>query len=137
MAILALLNEYFLFNSVNLSDHTTSCVLTANADALDSTAMGDSWRENTGGLKAGTLAATLHDDFAGGSVDATIWAAFDANVAVAVAVRPVNTTIAATNPEYQVNVLPNQWQMGGQVGTLAQKQLSYPTTGAMVRDTTP
>lgn len=137
MAVLALTNEYVLFNAVNVSDHTTSGVVTANADALDSTAMGDPWRENTGGLKAGTFALTLHDDFAGGSIDATIWAAFDANVAVAVAVRPVNTTIAATNPEYQFNVLPNQWTMGGQVGTLAGKQLSFPLTGAITRDTTP
>lgn len=137
MSVLALLNMYCVFNAVNLSDHGTSFVITANADALDSTAMGDTWRENTGGLKAGTFAQTLHDDFASGSVDATTWAAFDANVAVAVAVRPVNTTIATTNPEYQFSVLPNQWQMGGQVGTLGGKQLQYPITGAIVRDTTP
>ena len=128
---------YVIFNSVALSDHTTNAQLTAEAEALDSTAMGDTWRESTGGLKSGTFAMTLHDDFAAGSVDATVWAAFDANVAVAVATRPVNTTIAATNPEYQFNVLPNSWQMGGQVGTLAGKQLQYPVTGAIVRDVTP
>lgn len=137
MSILALTNEYVLFNSVNFSDHTTSGVLTLNADALDSTAMGDSWKESTGGLKSGTFALNVQDDFAAGSIDATTWAAFDANVAVPVACRPVNTTIAATNPEYQFNVLPNTWQMGGQVGTLAAKQLSYPITGAVVRDVTP
>lgn len=137
MAVVALLNMYGIFNSVNLSDHGTSFVLALNADALDSTAFGDSWRENTGGLKAGTFAMTLHDDFAAGSVDATIWAAFDANVAVAVATKPVNTTISTSNPEYQFNVLPNQYQMGGQVGTLAGKQLTFPITGAVVRDVTP
>lgn len=128
---------YCVFNAVNLSDHGTNFQITASADALDSTAMGDTWRENTGGLKAGQFAMTLHDDFASGSIDATTWAAFDGNVAVAVAVRPVNTTIATTNPEYQFNVLPNQWQMGGQVGTLAGKQLQYPLTGAITRDVTP
>lgn len=134
MALLALTNQYFVFNAVDLSDHTASVVLTANADQLDSTAMGDSWREHLGGLKVGSVAATFHDDFAAGSVDATIWAAFLAGTAVATAVRPVNTTIAATNPEYQQNVLPNQWQMGGAVGTLAGKTLTFPTTGAIVRD---
>lgn len=137
MSVLALTNEYVVFNAVNVSDHTTSGVMTANADALDKTAMGDSWRKNHGGLKAGTVGLTLLDDFAVGSIDATIWAAFDANVEVPVAMRPVNGAIAATNPEYQVNVLPNQWQMGGAVGTMAGKQLTFPMSGAMVRDITP
>lgn len=137
MTVLALVNEYVSFNSVDLSDHTTAATIAANADALDSTAMGDSWRENTGGLKAGTFNLTVLDDFAAGSIDATIWAAFAANVAVAVAVKPVNTTIATTNPEYQFNILPNMWQMGGAIGTMAGKTLSYPLTGAITRDVTP
>lgn len=137
MGVLALMNEYVIFNTVDLSDHVTSAVLTAEADQLDSTAMGDSWREYIGGLKSGTLAITFLDDFAAGSVDATIWGAFNAGTAVATAVKPVNTTIAATNPEYQQNVLPNQWNMGGSIGELAGKTLTFPITGAIVRDVTP
>lgn len=137
MSVLALTNEYVNFNSVGISDHTQSGVITVNGDALDRTAMGDAWRRNHMGLKAGTFALTLLDDFAAGSIDATTWAAFDAGLAIPIAVRPVNTTIAATNPEYQFNVLPNQWQLGGQVGTMAGKQLTYPLDGAMVRDVTP
>lgn len=137
MTTLALTNEYFTFNSVDLADHATSVVLTANAEQLDSTAMGDSWREFTGGLKTGSVAATLLDDFAASSVDATVWAAFAANVAVPTAVRPVNAAISTTNPEYQQNVLPNAWGMGGQLGTMAGKQLTWPITGAIVRDVTP
>jgi hypothetical protein len=137
MSTFALTNEYLLLNSVNLSDHVRAATLAAEAAALDSTAMGDSWTENTGGLKSGTLTVEFLDDFADGSVDATVWAAFDANVAVAVAVRPVNTTISTTNPEYQVNILPNQWNMGGTLGEMASKSLTFPFTGALVRDTTP
>jgi len=137
MAVLALVNEYVLFNAVELSDHTKSCTITAESAALDSTAMGDTWVENTGGLKSGTTTLEALDDFAAGSVDATIWAAFNANVAVAMAVRPVNTTIATTNPEYQFNILPNQWNIGGSVGELAMKNLTYPITGAITRDVTP
>lgn len=128
---------YNTFNAVDLSDHATASTTVADADQLDSTAMGDSWREYTGGLKKGTYSITLLDDFAVGSVDATIWAAFNTGTAVAVATRPVNTTIATTNPEYQFNVLPNQWNIGGTLGEMAGKTLSYPLTGAITRDTTP
>lgn len=136
MSTFALVNEYVLFNSVDLSDHTRAATLAAEAAALDSTTMGDTWMENTGGLKSGTLTIEFLDDFAAGSVDATVWTAFDANVAIAVAVRPVNTTISTTNPEYQVNILPNQWNMGGTLGEMAGKSLTFPYTGQLVRDIT-
>lgn len=137
MAVLALTNMYLSFNSVDLSDHSTNITVTAEADQLDSTAMGDSWREYLGGLKSGTLAVTFLDDFAASNVDATTWGAFNTGTAVACAVKPVNTTIAATNPEYQFNVLPNQWNMGGSVGELAGKTLTFQITGAITRDVTP
>ena len=137
MSTFALTNMYNIFNAVDLSDHATASTTVADADQLDSTAMGDSWREYTGGLKKGTWNITLLDDFASGSVDATIWAAFNTGTAVAVATRPVNTAIATTNPEYQFNVLPNTWNMGGSLGEMAAKSLSYPITGAITRDTTP
>ena len=137
MAVLALTNAYLIFNAVDLSDHTRAVTLTAEADQLDSTAMGDAWREYTGGLKSGTLSAELLDDFASGSVDATIWGAFNTGTAVATAVRPVNGAIATTNPEYQQNILPKSWNMGGSLGEMAGKTLSFPLTGAVTRDTTP
>jgi hypothetical protein len=137
MAVLALTNMYLSFNSVDLSDHSTNITVTAEADQLDATAMGDSWREYLGGLKGGTLAVTFLDDFAASNVDATIWGAFNTGTAVACAVKPVNSTIATTNPEYQFNVLPHQWNMGGSVGELAGKTLTFNLTGAITRDVTP
>jgi len=137
VAVLALTNMYNIFNAVDLSDHATASTIVADADQLDSTAFGDAWREFTGGLKKGTYNITLLDDFASGSVDATVWSAFNTGTAVAVATRPVNTTIATTNPEYQFNILPNQWNIGGTLGEMAGKTLSYPITGAITRDVTP
>lgn len=137
MATFALTNEYLTFNAVDLSDHVRAATLAAEAEQLDSTAMGDSWREYTGGLKSGTLTVEFLDDFAASSVDETVWSAFSTGTAVATAVRPVNTAIATTNPEYQQNILPNQWSMGGSLGEMAGKSLSFPLTGAVTRDTTP
>ena len=71
MAVFALTNMYNIFNAIDLSDHATASTVVADADQLDSTAFGDSWREYTGGLKKGTWSITLLDDFAAGSVDAT------------------------------------------------------------------
>jgi hypothetical protein len=137
MSVFALTNEYITFNAVDLSDHGKAGTITAEGEQLDSTTFGDSWREYIMGLKGGSVAIEFLDDFASGSVDATIWAAFSTGTAVAVAIRPVNATISATNPEYQFNVLPNQWSLGGSIGELAGKTLTFPITGAITRDTTP
>lgn len=137
MAVFALINEYITFNAVDLSDHGKAGTITAEGEQLDSTTFGDSWREYIMGLKGGSVAIQFLDDFASGSVDATIWSAFNTGTAVAVAIRPVNAAISTTNPEYQFNVLPNQWNLGGSLGELAGKTLTFPITGAITRDTTP
>jgi predicted secreted protein len=138
MAVFALTNAYVTVNAVDLSDHCKQVTIEMEADQLDSTGFGSTgWRSYIGGLKQGTVAFEFMDDFASSSVDATLWGAFNTGTAVAVAVRPVNTTIATTNPEYQFNVLPQAHNLGGSVGDLAAKSLTYNLTGAVTRDTTP
>lgn len=137
MAVLALLNAYVTFNAVDLSDHCRSVTISAEADQLDSTTFGDTWREYTGVLKQGTVAMEFLDDFASGSVDATLFSAFNTGTAVAVAVKAVNGAISTTNPEYQFNVLPHQWGVGGSLGEMAPKSVTLNITGAITRDTTP
>src|SRR5882672_5484526 len=98
MTVLALTNMMLLLNAVDLSDHTTNNVLTANADDLDATAMSaGGWKVHLGGLKAGQLQIELLDDFAVSSVDATIWSAFSTGTLIAFEVRAVNTARSTTN----------------------------------------
>jgi hypothetical protein len=135
VATLALLNMYLLLNSVDLSDHTTNNVLAANATQLSSEAFGDSWEEVTTGLKAGTLNFTCLDDFAVSSVDATLWAAFSAGSNVPFEVRPVNSARSTSNPGYTGSIHPSEFQMGGQLNTMAQKSLNWKISGAITRNT--
>jgi len=136
VAVLALTNMMLLFNAVDLSDHITAATVTANADDLDATAMSSGgWKVHLGGLKAGQLQIEALDDFALSSVDATIWAAFLAGTAVAFEVRPVNSSRSTTNPAYTGNIVPIQFAVGGQIGTVAKKSLTFPITGALARQT--
>ena len=135
MTTLALLNMYYLVNAVDLSDHTTNVVLAANATQLSSEAFGDAWEEVTTGLKAGTVNFTMLDDFAVSSVDATLWAAFAAGTNVAVEVRPLTSARSTSNPGYTFNLHPSEYQMGGQLNTMAQKSLNWKISGAITRNT--
>jgi len=137
MGVYAILTQTAILNAVDLSDHCRGCTVTADATQLPSSAMGDAWEEYTGGQKSGTVAPTFLDDMALSSVDATVWAAFLAGTAVAFATKPTSAAISTTNPEYQFNILPTAWNMGGDLNTMAAKQLTYPITGAITRDVTP
>jgi hypothetical protein len=134
MAVFALTNEYVVINSVNLSDHVKAGTLAVEAAALDSTAMGDSWIEQTGGLKSGTLTIEFIDDFAASNVDATLWPLL--GTVVTFEVRPDAGAVSATNPKYTGSVFIGQHNLGGSVGELAMKSgLSFPTSGAVTRAT--
>jgi len=135
MAVFAFTNAYFVFNSVNLSDHIKSIVVTFDGAVLDSTAMSDSWTENIMGLKSGSFAVTFNDDYASGSVDATLWAAFNAGAVVPYEFRPDAGAVSATNPKWTGNLLPSGHAAGGGVGDLASKSLTFPTSGAATRAT--
>lgn len=137
MAVLALLTQTCVLNSQDLSDHSKGVQITAEATQLDSTAMGDAWVEYTGGLKSGSVTINLLDDFAASSVDATTWGAFNTGTAVAFASKPTSSAISTTNPEYQCNILPSAWNVGGSLNEMAAKALTYPITGAITRDITP
>lgn len=135
MATVALLNQYLLFNAVDFSDHMRGCTLALNAAQLSSEAMGDSWEETTSGLKAGTLQIELLDDFAVGSIDATLWAAFLAGTNVAFEVKPVNAARSTSNPSYTGSVHPSEYKMGGSINTMAMKSLTLKVSGAVARAT--
>lgn len=133
MAVLALINEYLAINGTNLSDHVKSATLTVEAAQLDSTAMGDSWTEVTGGLKSGQLQVEWLDDFAASNIDATLWPLF--GTVVTFEVRPDAGAVGAGNPKYTGSVLIAQHNVGGSLGELAMKSLSFPTSGAVARAT--
>lgn len=136
MAVFALTAEVCTVNSVDYSDHLKNAVLTVDAAQLDTTDFASAgWVEVIGGLKSGTLALNFMDDVADNDVDEELWALL--GTVVAFTLKPVAGTTAADVPEYQGNVLITSHTIGGGVGELAAKSLTFPTSGAITRDITP
>ena len=136
MAVYALTSQVTTINSVDYSDHLKSSVLTLDAAQLDTTDFASGgWVEMIGGLKSGTLALNFMDDVADNDVDEELFALL--GTVVTFAVRATSGAISASNPEYQGSVLITGHSIGGGVGELAQKSLTFPTSGAVVRDITP
>lgn len=136
MAIQALTGSVIQINSSDISAYCKSWTLSLDVADLDTTDFASSgWTERIGGLKSFTLAVELMDDFAASAIDDDLYSILGTVVTFAAKVNA--GAISTSNPEYQGSILIKPHAVGGAVGDLAVKSLTFPGTGAIVRDVTP
>lgn len=136
MAVQHFFNAYLLLNAVDLSDHVESIRLEYKADMLERTAMSNTEHRFMSGLKDWSLEATLYQDYAAGSVDATLNGILG-GAAVAFEVRPDSGAVAVTNPKWTGSVVLESYSpIGGGVGTLQKVSAKFKPATALTRATT-
>jgi len=141
MARLVLTNVEVQIGGVSLADHIASVTLGSTYDVLETTAFKGgnvpaAAKTRIAGLVDNSVTLEFHQDFAAGSVNATIYPLLGTEVAVRI--QPVNGAISASNPEYQFNAIVSEWTaLNGAVGELATASVTWPITGAVVQDVTP
>lgn len=136
MSKLALSNSFVSINSVDLSDHCHDENFTQKADALENTAMGATTHTYQPGLLADDLSITFYQDYGAGSVDATLSAILSGGVAVAIELRPVNTTVGATNPKWTGSWMLESYEpISGTVGGMQMCKATFKPAGAITRAT--
>lgn len=135
MAVKVFTNALVTVNGVDLSDHVRAVTLNISADDVDTTAMSAlGYRSRVAGLKEWSLDLEFNQDFAAGSVDATLWPIL--GTVVAVTVKPENAATSTTNPLYSGDVLvTGHTVLDGSVGDLATIGVSFPGAGALARST--
>lgn len=134
MASFAFTDARVELNSVVLSAYVRSVTLNTEAEDLEDTAMGDTYRSRLGGLKDWSVDIEFNQDFAASAVDVTIFALL--GTVVTIKVRPTSAAIGATNPEYSGSVLISEYNpLDGSVGDLATTSVSWPGAGALARAT--
>jgi hypothetical protein len=140
MATFVLTDASVTINSVDLSDRVKSVSIDYFAEQQDDTTMGAGTRTMIPGLLDYTIECEMVQDFAVSNVDATMFPLVGA-VAFPIAIRPTSGAIAATNPEYQGNVIiENYPPLGNTVGEIATTTLRFRPSGAsptLLRDVTP
>lgn len=132
MALYALTSEYVAINSVDYSDHCKGATLVVDAAQLDTTDFASGgWVEYIGGLKSGSLQLEFMDDVADNDIDEELWALL--GTVTTFAVRPTSSAVGTSNPQYSGSLLVTSHSIGGSVGDLAMKSLTFPTSGAVSR----
>lgn len=134
MAVLVLTSTYLSLNATDLSSYAKKIELAVDAEQLDATDFASGgWRESVGGLKSGTISFDANDDVAASALDSIMWPLL--GTVVAFEVRMTSSAVGTSNPKWTGSVLITGHNVGGDVGTLAQKGYTLPTSGTVTRAT--
>lgn len=127
--------DYFVsINGTDFSQSLNSVELSQEADDLETTAFGSSWRTRIGGLKQASLTLNFMQDFAAGSVDATLNPLLGSIATVVI--KPTSGTVTSTNPTYTMTALVTQYSpFASSVGDIATLSVTWPVSGSVVRGT--
>ena len=134
MAIIALKDVSVTINSIDLSDRTSSAVLTYEIEQQEATVMGGN-RSFIGGIQNNTLEVTLYQDFASNETEATIFPLVGTQTTVVV--KPTSAAASSTNPSYTLTncYLANHTPINaGDVGSTSPMTLTF-TGGTLTKAT--
>jgi hypothetical protein len=119
---------------VDFSTNLNSVELSQEADDLETTAFGQSWRSRIGGLNNASMTLNFMQDFAAGSVDATLNPLLGSIATVII--QSASGTVSATQPKYTATCLVTAYSpFASSVGDIATLSVTWPVSGTVVRGT--
>ena len=134
MAKFAATDHKITISGTDFSTSLNSVELSQEADDIETTAFGSSWRTRIGGLKQASLTLNFMQDFGAGSVDATLNPLLGSIATVVIV--PTSGTVNSTNPSYSMTALVTQYSpFSSSVGDIATLSVSWPVTGSVTRAT--
>lgn len=134
MAKTVLKNAYINIASNDLSAQVKQVGLTYSAAALDSTAMGDNTKKNTGGLFDWPFTLDLYQDWAASGLDSILFPLI--GTVVTVVINPNGSTTGTSNPKFSGSALLESYEpVSGTVGQMAMTKVSFKPAGDLARAT--
>lgn len=124
-------------NGVDLTSSLSSATIEETSNEIETTTFGTAstaWRTVVGGIVSGSVKLDFYQDYAAGSVDATINSLI--NTIGTVVIKPLGTAVSSTNPSYTATCLINSYTpVSGTIGDLSSFSVTWPTTGQITRAT--
>lgn len=128
-------NPTVTINSVDLSDQCTSATVTYTAEALESTAFGDTARKYTAGLQNNEVTVTLYQSYAGSETEASIYGLVGTTTNLVL--KPSSAAVGSTNPSYTLTgaYLESHTPIAASLGELSTITLTF-RGGTLAKATT-
>lgn len=134
MAVFVATDYNIKINGTDFSANLTQAELSLEADDVEVTAFGSTYRSRIGGLKQGSLNLQFNQDFGASGLDSVLFPLL--GTAATVIIKPTSTAVSATNPSYTFNALVTSYTpISGSVGDLATFSITWPVSGAVTRAT--
>lgn len=135
MAKSVLLASFISLNATDLSSWASKIELKAEVEDQDATTFASGgWSEVLAGIKSFELGLTFKQDVAASQIDSILWPLF--GTVVAFETRLSNAAVGTSNPKYSGSVLVKEHApINGSVGDIAEIDVSFPGSGALVRAT--
>lgn len=142
MAKIVLTNAYVLLGDIyDISSYIRNLSLSTTHDIIETTQFGDIYKTRIAGLGDNQSTFEFLQDFSStivdpGGLENVIYPLI--GTAINCKIRPINTTISASNPQYSFSLLISEWQpLSGSVGELSTASVSWPISGEITKTTTP
>lgn len=122
----------------DLSTHISSATVELTSDEQDVTGFQANAREILPGIPDANISLNFWQDYAAGSVDATLQPVYDGGTAVPIVVKPTDAAVSPTNPSWTMQgVLLNYSPLAGAVGEANATEVSFRNggTAGVVRGT--
>ncbi len=120
----------------DFSDHISSISLSTVHEIVETTEVGQIYKRVIAGLGTNSVNFEFYQDFANGSIEDTIYDWIGARVLCKV--KPISAPTSTTNPEYEFQVLINEWTpLNAGVGQISTINVSWPINGPIDKNTTP
>jgi hypothetical protein len=128
-------NPTITINAVDLSDQCSQATLTYTAEALESTAFGDTARKYTSGLQNNEVTVTLYQSYAATETEATIYGLVGTTTNLVL--KPSSAAVSATNPSYTLTgaYLESHTPIAANLGELSTVTLTF-RGGTLAKATT-
>jgi hypothetical protein len=142
MAKIVLTNAYVLLGDIyDISSYITNISLSTTHDIIETTQFGDIYKTRIAGLGDNQSTFEFLQDFSStiidpGGLENVIYPLI--GTAINCKIRPINTTVSASNPQYSFSLLISEWQpLSASVGELSTASVSWPISGEITKTTTP
>lgn len=131
MAKFTLTDAYISVNGVTLSDHGNQVTVTDQREEQDFTGFGATNKTWGKGLGDAVMSMRFFQDFAAGSVHATLQPLIASTTGVTVEVRATSAARSATNPGFSMSALLfNYNPLDGDIGTPSMISAEFKNSGS-------
>lgn len=131
MSVIVWRNAFLAVNGVDYSADVQSLTLNYLSEMLDKTAMGNTSRIKTGGLKNWSLDVNFHQDLTASHIGSVLFGLVGTTTCVEV--RPLNSCSTAINPNFFGIAIPDNNSFGGAVGVLLDTKCTFQAAGDLSR----